>query len=301
MSEFLLSSPSVSDWRFASAMDAPPVCSDPTCWFLVQGDKLVVHRRGETVELPTGADPHAWGLPITQTHYLGKLRYAGHAVDCFTAQLDAAAPLGEAWLAENLRQLYGPLGDMWFQVAGRALQIVDWDRTHRFCGRCGHGMEPTPHERAKKCPQCGLSSYPRISPAIIVAVTREVNGVMELLLARNHRFPAGRYSILAGFVEPGESLEECVVREVAEEVGVRVDHIRYVASQPWPFPNSLMLGFTAAYAGGEITLEEAEIADAQWFRADNLPQLPPRPSIARRLIDAFIAEHGPHAQPQTWG
>lgn len=113
----------------------------------------------------------------------------------------------------------------------------------------------------------------------------------RILLARNHRFPAGRYSVLAGFVEPGESLEECAAREVMEEVGIEIGNIHYFASQPWPFPNSLMLGFTAEYVGGDLNLEDAEIAEADWFGVNNLPNLPQRPSIARRLIDAYIEEN----------
>jgi NAD+ diphosphatase len=143
-----------------------------------------------------------------------------------------------------------------------------------------------------RCPACGLSSYPRLAPAIIIAVVRRTDNGPRLLLARNHRFPPGRYSVVAGFVEPGESLEECAEREVLEEVGIRIANLRYFGSQPWPFPHSLMVAFTAEYAGGAITLDGSEIADAGWFAADALPQLPPRMSIARRLIDWFAAEHG---------
>ena len=139
-------------------------------------------------------------------------------------------------------------------------------------------------ERAKLCPACGLTTYPRISPAIIVAVTKGDT----LLLARGHRHPPGFYSVLAGFVEPGETLEETVRREVREEVSLEVDDIRYFGSQPWPFPDSLMVAFTASYASGEITLEELEIADAGWYTAANLPLVPPPISIARSLIDAFV-------------
>ena len=170
------------------------------------------------------------------------------------------------------------------------MQIVAWDRTHQFCGRCATPTETLTNQRARRCPACGLTSYPRISPAIIIAVIRRDAHGARILLARNHRFPAGRYSVLAGFVEPGESLEECAQREVLEEVGIRIKNIRYFKSQPWPFPNSLMIGFTAEYDEGEIKLEESEIADAGWFAADNLPQLPPRMTIARKLIDWFVGK-----------
>ncbi|MEZ4830721.1 MAG: NAD(+) diphosphatase [Caldilineaceae bacterium] len=239
--------------------------------------------------VPRLADPAALGITPLRRQYLGYVENGtGTRVHCYSAECDADAPLGEGLAAEGLRQLYTRLDDVFFSIGGRAVQIVDWDRNHQFCGRCGTPTEPTPHERARRCPRCGLSSYPRISPATICAVTRRDEDGERILLARNHRFPPGRYSVLAGFVEPGESLEECVAREIHEEVGIYVKNIRYFGSQPWPFPNSLMLGFTAEYDHGDIVLEEAEIADAQWFRADNLPQLPPPMSIARRLIDDFV-------------
>jgi NAD+ diphosphatase len=185
-----------------------------------------------------------------------------------------------------LRSLYGRLDEDLFSVAGRAVQIVEWHRTHRYCGRCGVETEDLPGERARVCPRCGLTSYPRLSPAVIVLVTRGDGD--EVLLARSHHFPAGMYSILAGFVEPGESLEEAVVREIGEEAGIELSGLRYFGSQPWPYPNSLMIGFTATYAGGEIRLDEREIADAAWFGRDNLPLLPGRPSIARRMLDRWL-------------
>jgi NAD+ diphosphatase len=134
------------------------------------------------------------------------------------------------------------------------------------------------------CPQCGLINYPRLSPAVIVAVLKN----NKILLGRNKRFKLPFYSVLAGFVEPGETLEQCVKREIHEEVGITVKNIRYFGSQPWPFPDSLMIAFTADYAGGDIHLDGSEIIDAAWFGKDNLPQIPPRISIARQLIEWFI-------------
>src|SRR5262249_6174054 len=150
---------------------------------------------------------------------------------------------------EGLRALYGRLSDEHYAIAGRAAQILVWDQTHRFCGRCGEPTVHAPTERAKLCPSCGLLSFPRLSPAVIMLVRR---GADEFLLARNRAFADGFFSVLAGFVEPGESLEEAVAREVEEEVGLEVDSIRYFGSQPWPFPHQLMIGFVARYASGEI-------------------------------------------------
>jgi NAD+ diphosphatase len=185
---------------------------------------------------------------------------------------------------QGLRKLYGVLEEEVFWVAGRAFQIMDWDRTHQYCGKCGSPTRNKIDERAKVCPSCGTVSFPRMSPAIIVAVIRD----HAILLAHAARFPGAMYSVLAGFVEPGESLEDCVRREVKEEAGVELKNIRYFGSQPWPFPNSLMIGYTAEYAAGEIMMDGKEITDAQWFTADRLPAIPDKISIARKLIDWFV-------------
>ena len=178
------------------------------------------------------------------------------------------------------------LDDAHFALAGRAIQLLDWDRNHRYCGRCGTPTEAKAEERARACPACRLSAYPRIAPAVMALVRREG----EILLGRSPHFPPGMYSALAGFVEPGETLEQCLAREVEEEVGVRVSRIRYFASQPWPFPNSLMIAFVCDWAGGEIRPQAGEIEDAKWFDVLQLPKLPSRISIARRLIDAVVGE-----------
>jgi NAD+ diphosphatase len=188
--------------------------------------------------------------------------------------------------ASDLYSYYGRASETEWLVAGRAVQLVDWARTHRFCGRCGTATVMQPNERAMKCPSCSLLAFPRLAPAMITLVTRGE----EALLARGVQFRGPMYSCLAGFVEPGESLEGAVVREVREEVGVEVTNVRYQGSQPWPFPHSLMVGFRAEWAGGDIVCDPTEILDAQWYRRDELPNIPPPISIARKLIDAWIAE-----------
>ncbi len=193
--------------------------------------------------------------------------------------------------AVDLRLFHGVAPEHHWLAAGRAVQIVEWARTHRFCGRCGEATEATAGERAMRCPACGLLSFPRLSPAMITLVTRGESGPdQEALLARGVQFPRPMYSCLAGFVEPGESLEASVVREVHEEVGVTVPNPGDFGSQPWPFPNSLMIGFRADYVGGDIVCDPAEIVDANWYRKDDLPMIPPGISIARKLIDAWVAE-----------
>jgi NAD+ diphosphatase len=180
--------------------------------------------------------------------------------------MPSSAPDGcrKATRRSDLRSWLGRVDPALFYLAGRAAQIIDWHQGHRFCGRCGTEMADHDTDRARICPECGLVNYPRLSPSIIVLVTRGE----EMLLARNANWPTGMYSTLAGFVEPGESIEQTVHREVAEEVGIRVKDLRYLGSQSWPFPNSLMLGFHAAYEAGEIVCQDGEIADARWFRYD---------------------------------
>jgi NAD+ diphosphatase len=218
-----------------------------------------------------------------------------HAIGLLDGQRHLAVALPDAWRpdslppglrAAGLRNWFGVLDDVSLAIAMRGVQIVEWDRTHRFCGACGTHTERVGHERARRCPACGLLAYPRISPAMMALIT---DG-RRLLLGRGLNFPPGRYSALAGFLEAGESIEQAVIREVREEVGVEVANLRYFASQSWPFPNSLMIAFTAEYAGGVLRVDPAELADAQWFDIDALPQLPPRLSIARALIDSTVAQ-----------
>ena len=188
----------------------------------------------------------------------------------------------------SLRSLADTFSPAEFAVCSRALQLMHWRHMHRFCGRCGANTELSATELCCHCPQCGASFYPRISPCVIGLVSRGD----ELLLASHHRHKAGRYSLLAGFIEAGESAEEAFAREVFEEVGVRIDEIRYVASQPWPYPSQLMLGFFAEYKSGEIDPEPNEILHAAWFHPSNLPDIPSGVSIAGKLIRAFLVERG---------
>jgi NAD+ diphosphatase len=256
--------------------------SAPAWWFAFAGNRLLVMEDDDRAGLPCLIDPDMVQMYAVRKHYLGML--AGR--DCFAIELDTRTVVPEGMALHGLRGLYGRLDDDLFSIAGRAIQVLDWDRTHQFCGRCGTPTEDHPTERAKRCPRCGLSNYPRLSPAVIVLVRRDD----EILLARAHNFAGAFYSTLAGFVEPGESLEDTVRREIMEEVGIEVDEIRYFGSQPWPFPNSLMIGFTARYAGGEITIDNNEIKDAAWFHRENLPRIPAKLSIARQLIDSYLDE-----------
>lgn len=183
----------------------------------------------------------------------------------------------------GLRELHGMVDDTELGWASRAAQLAVFGRDHRFCGRCGGATAPSTVEHARVCTGCGATVYPRLSPAVIVLVERGDT----CLLARSPRFPPGVYSAVAGFVEPGETADHAVERELAEECGVAATDLRYAGSQPWPFPHSLMLGFTATYAGGEVRTDGVELETAGWYDAAALPPLPAPGSIARRLIEEF--------------
>ncbi len=211
---------------------------------------------------------------------------AGGTGPCIWAtKVPADTPDPEGARFAGARTLVGALDPRAFARFARARMLVDWQRTHRFCGRCGAATAPAPDEHAVQCPRCALRSYPRISPVVIVRVTRGD----EILLASPLRAPRTMHTILAGFVEAGESLEDAVAREIAEEVGLAVDELAYAGSQPWPFPHALMVAFTARHAAGEIAANPAELRDAGWYRAGALPELPPHGSIARALIEDFRA------------
>ena len=257
-----------------------PAAQGEALWIGIRGMDVLVRERGDADELPVAATAEALGIAPVRSLHLGAL----DGVACCSAELadDHEPPPGMAF--RTLRDLYGRVDEHLWTLAGRAAQLVEWDRTHLFCGRCGSPTEHAAGERARRCPACGHSAFPRLSPAVIVRVTRGD----EILLARSQRFPGSMYSVLAGFVEPGESLEECVARELEEEVGIEVGDIAYFSSQPWPFPHSLMIGFTATWLSGDLRIEEEELIDARWFTRDDLPHLPGRLSIARKLIDAWL-------------
>ena len=268
--------------NFISGIVPPKEQTQPAWWFAFLENKLLVYEKSPSVGIPCLVHFDELGLNILRQNYLGKLGDR----DCYAVELPEGSIVPAGMAFEGLRKVYGRLGEYLFWVAARAVQIVDWDRTHQFCGRCSVSLITKTTERAKECPQCGLLHFPRLAPAIIVLIERG----SHLLLARSRYFPPKMYSVLAGFVEPGESLEEAVVREIKEEVGIQITDIRYFSSQPWPFPHSLMIAFTAKYAGGEISLEDSEIEEAGWFTTDALPLIPEKISIARKLIDWFLTK-----------
>jgi NAD+ diphosphatase len=251
--------------------------------FIFRADHILV-REGEGLIFPQVRSPEDLGIDSLCRYELpanGVGRWAAAAV-----AESVNPPNGYSFV--RLRSLFGNAPDELFWAAGHGYQIMEWDRTTRFCGSCGAQTEHRAEELVAVCTACGYEQYPRVSPAMICAVVRDG----QILLAQNARYRGGRYSVLAGFVESGESLEECVAREVMEETGISVRDVEYFGSQPWPFPHNLMVGFTAKWDSGEVKADERELVDAGWYAPDALPELlPPPPTIARALIDWFVRTH----------
>ena len=260
---------------------------------LMPGGLAVVHCcAGFLLDANGVLFPREWlrrlNLPVLGEHGIGHLD--GEPVYLVLLK-EAVEVQGCTW--QGLRQFMLEGDFDIFQMLGYAAQISTWAREHLFCGSCGTPTVQVPGERAMYCEHDNLRFYPRISPSMIVLITRGD----EILLARSPRFVTGVYSTLAGFVEPGESAEDCVRREVMEEVQVKVRNITYMGSQCWPFPHSMMLGFHAEYESGEIVPQADEIEDARWFRIDDLPPLPANRSIARYLIEAYLAQRSGAPEP----
>ncbi|MCG5266039.1 NAD(+) diphosphatase [Acinetobacter pittii] len=204
-----------------------------------------------------------------------------HDEQVIARDLLAEEPIPEGLQLVPIRQLITSWSKEQFLQASRAVQLLEWRRNHKFCSHCGHSTEVHPTEYAMVCPSCRYHQYPRVNPCIITVITR---GDDEILLAKSVHNKTNMYGLIAGFVEVGETLEEAVQREAFEEVGLKLKNIQYMSSQPWPFPSNLMVAFRAEYESGEIKLQEEEIADAQFFKIDQLPEIPFKGSIAHSMI-----------------
>ena len=266
--------------RFTPGVRPEKSVSSSTFWFIFQDEKLLVNIAENDNSSLFTRSPGQLGIVPIFSQFLG--RYG--STNCFVAEVRDIKTPPPSTQFKGLRSLFGAVDDDLFILAGRAVQILHWHKEHRFCGKCGTPMENRETELAKICPACSFVSFPRLSPAVIMSIIKGDH----ILLARSPHFPPGMYSTLAGFVEPGETLEETVEREVREEVNIRISNIHYVASQPWPFPHSIMIGFSANYVGGEIEIDNDEISDARWFSVGDLPILPSKITIARLLIDNFV-------------
>lgn len=251
---------------------------------VIQGNRLLAGPDATTsVQLPDWATLANWTEAHTTPLHLGSIDTCVHWA-CAVDRADAPPPAGWQW--HETRALLGAFTPGQWHAVSCARQLLWWEKRHRFCGICGTPTVDVVEERARRCPSCSAVFYPVVSPAVIVAVTRGD----EVLLAHNRNFRAGMFSLLAGFVDPGETLEQAVVREVREEVGLEVGDVRYVTSQPWSFPNSLMVGFRARHLGGEIAVDGKEIEAAAWFRRDALPDLPRHGTVARMIVEQWRTE-----------
>jgi len=266
-----------------SVQPSTPVMPETTLWLVFYRGQLLVKKINNIIELPEWIEIQHCAAQIARKHYLG----TNDGQHCYVIELEEIDNIPPHLQFYPLRDLLVDLTDTQFILAGTASQILNWDKTHQYCGRCGTPMEQDVTERAKRCPRCRLVNYPRISPAMIVIITRGE----DVLLSRSPRFRPGVYSVQAGFVEMGESAEQTVEREVMEEVGLKVKNIRYFGSQPWPFPNSLMLGFTAEYESGELNVNLDELEDGGWYHFSQLPKPPVQKSIAWKMLQWFIQQH----------
>ena len=262
----------------------PPDSPAPDAlWFVYSGYSLLTAASGETVSIPATRELEALSLELTRKIYLGNFR----GRHCYAAEGKFQNGESSNFTFRELRTLFDPLEEGFYEIALLSIHLIEWEKTCQFCSKCRETLQSRKDMRAKECMKCGRLEFPRISPAIIVLVEKE----NTLLLARSPRFPGRFFSVLAGFVNPGESLEDAVHREVREETGIEVKNITYFGSQPWPFPDSLMIGFTAQYESGEIQIDGDEIIEAGWYAPDCLPQIPGKLSIARQLIDWFVEKH----------
>lgn len=267
----------------------PPRPNPPPRAIAFVGSRLLLRITDEGLRLPA-LHEIALGLGADTVEHarIEVTVHDGSGDEIFTLAFAEDTRIPEGFRADGLRVAWHALDEPDFRAAGTARQKLEWFRTHRFCSRCGTRTERDPAQEAMVCPACAQVHFPRVAPAVIVLVQRG----KEVLLGRSPHFAPGVYSTLAGFVEPGESLEECIHREIHEEVGVRVGRLRYFGSQPHPFPHSLMVGFVADWLTGDIRIDPVEIEDARWFTSETLPELPHPMSIARALIDDFVARTG---------
>ncbi|QSF44974.1 NAD(+) diphosphatase [Paenibacillus tianjinensis] len=269
--------------RYLPSVNPDPEYSGSAYWFITHSGKLLVTETSGQADIPQLESPDQLAAAPIRTLYLGL--FAG--TPCFAAEVPSDMPEPAGMAFHPLRTLYDVLDEDVFHLAGRALQLLAWDETHQFCGKCGTATVLSGAEHARVCPACGQVSYPRIAPAVITAILKDG----QILLAHAPHFQNNMYGLIAGFVEPGETLEDCVQREISEEVGIKVKNITYFGSQQWPFPHSLMVGFLAEYESGEITVDGLELDHAAWFTPDNLPNIPPSVSIARKIIDWYVEQY----------
>ncbi len=247
--------------------------------FIVQDEGVLAYKNNN--ELPVDTDLESIAPYFLRRFELGSF----DEISYFCAELDPKALIPETFHILSLRNILSLLNCDTYRIAVKAYSVILWDKNHQFCSRCGGRTVYKNQGFERLCTRCQLSFFPRISPSIIVLIKKEEH----LLMARSPNFLPGVYGLIAGFVDAGESIEEAVHREVKEEVGIKIKNLIYFGSQQWPFPDSLMIAFTADYCSGDITINSDEIEEAGWYKYDNLPGKPQTSiSIASKLIEDFI-------------
>lgn len=261
------------------------VPSAPNHWFLFQENQLILLQLNETLTLPAFENISSYQESLLSLHSLGDYNKS----QCFCAEVKPGINLGSAHVLMPIKQAFNVLEDVWFSFIVKSAQILNWSKHHQYCGQCGHQTTQKYDVYEAHCESCNMVFYPRISPSIIVLIKKG----NQILMARGEHFAKGVYGLIAGFVSPGETLEEAVHREVMEEVGITIKNLRYFGSQPWPFPDSLMVAFEAEYDAGDIVIDDVEIKEAGWYGVNDLPGMPSSSrSIARVMIDTFLATQG---------
>lgn len=260
--------------------------NDNKIYLIFNEDRMLIKLSSEKVLFPTEDDVQALNLSLKNIDTLTIKKN----IKFIYGRISETDQLPASFKFSHIKSLIGHLNTETFNLAAKAFHLMNWNETHNYCIKCGTLVDFHKDEQAKVCPSCGYISYPTISPAIITAIIKE----NKILLAHNAQFPKDLFSVIAGFLEPGETFEACVKREVYEEIGIQVKNIKYFASQPWPFPNSLMVAFTCEYESGEISVDGVEIEEANWYSPSdiqNVPSIPVKGTIARRLIDWFLENH----------
>lgn len=252
-------------------------------WLIFQNDQILFIRRQDTLELPYTRDLQTLDPHIIRKHLLGYLNQTGiYCADILHQHLPV-----NSFESLSLRNAFEQLGDDWYSIITKAFTIINWDRNHQHCGKCGEPTLHKPFTFERYCVGCNVTFYPRISPSVIVLIRRDDH----VLMARGSHFKPGVYGLISGFVEAGENIEDTIHREIYEETQISVKNLKYFGSQVWPFPDSLMLGFFADYHSGTLNIDNNEIEHAGWYLYNELPGRPStKVSIASKMLDHFIAE-----------
>lgn len=268
--------------NFIPSKELPINKSDESLWFVFIENEMLIIKDSDNLLIPTYKDLKNYIKLLDNYHYIGDYQKQ----NCYCLEIPKNLFKGNFEFI-TLRKLQSIFNSSLFFVCGRAYQILHWQNNTKFCGRCGCELIIDTHKISKDCTKCQLTHYPKITPAIAVAITKD----NYILLAKNKNYPNNLYSVIFGFLEPCETLEDCVKREVLEETGIHIKNIRYFSNEPWPYPDTLMVAFFAEYDYGEINVDGKEIIAADWFCESNMPLIHEKNTLPRKMIDSFLANN----------